>query len=79
MTPLFQSRLAVLAKDDPLLEGVREIASELILDAQEESSRLGHSGDDRAFLDGRQSALRDFKGYLDTAWEQAHKLPEPPE
>lgn len=67
----FLARLTPLRADDPLLVGVVGIADELAEDAIREGGRLGVTGDDRAFLDGRQSALSDFKALLEQAVVEA--------
>ena len=72
----FLARLTPLRPDDPLLAGVVGIADELAEDAIREGGRLGVTGDDRAFLDGRQSALSDFKALLEQAVVEA-QTPQP--
>lgn len=72
----FLARLTPLRADDPLLAGVVGIADELAEDAIREGGRLGVTGDDRAFLDGRQSALSDFKALLEQAVVEA-QTPQP--
>lgn len=67
----FLARLTPLRPDDPLLVGVVGIADELAEDAVREGGRLGVTGDDRAFLDGRQSALSDFKALFEQAVVEA--------
>ena len=71
----FRARLAGLAEDHPLLEGFRAILGELHDDAAKTSGTLGLSGDDRAFLDGRQSLAQDAMERLAVEWQQAHAAP----
>lgn len=71
----FLARLTPLRPDDPLLVGIADIIDELGADAIREGGRMGLTGDDRAFLDGRQSALADFGSYWAAAIAEAQTPP----
>lgn len=60
----FMARLAVMHDEDPVWKGVMAILDELREDVISFSSTVGHSGDDRAFFDGRQAAIEDVRGSL---------------
>ena len=71
----FGGWLSGVPRTHPALAGFDHLLAELHDDATKTGSQLGLSGEDRAFLDGRQSALQDVMEQLAQSWQDAQRGP----
>ena len=75
----FTTWLGQQPDDHPALAGFNRILGEVHDDATKTGSRLGLSGDDRSFLDGRQSACQDAMETLARLRQDAQEALRTPE
>lgn len=75
MTPLERALTGVEPNADLML-GLRDLAETAIRELVQSSSRSPLTGDERAFLDGGQSALSDFLAELERIREMVNKPPD---